>query len=82
MLRCPACGAEPRCAPLARGAQLMDPYRTGFRGLLWKAARCVRELAHGDVCACADAPLRSIGERLSPYVAASCIMMGLSILWY
>ena len=25
---------------------------------------------------------RSIGERLSPYVAACCVMMGLSILWY
>ena len=68
---------------MARDTQLMDPYRTGFRGVLWKAARCVRELARGAICAFADAPLRrSIGERLSPYVALCCILMGLSILWY
>ena len=61
----------------------MDPYRTGFRGLLWKAARCVGKRARGAKCAFADASLRrSIGERLSPYVAVCCIMMGLSILWY
>ena len=38
-----------------KAPRLVDPYRTGLRGMFWKAAR--------------------IGERLSPWVAASCLVM-------
>jgi hypothetical protein len=44
-----------------KAPQLMDPYRTGLRGLFWKAAR--------------------IGERLSPWVAVCCLIMGLHTFW-
>ena len=38
-----------------KAPRLVYPYRTGLRGMFWKAAR--------------------IGERLSPWVAASCLVM-------
>ena len=44
-----------------KAPQLMDPYRTGLRGLLWKAAR--------------------IGERLSPWVSASCLVFAAHTFW-
>jgi hypothetical protein len=42
-----------------------------------RALSCARPQRLSHACAS-----RSIGERLSPYVGAACLLMGLSILWY
>ena len=60
--------------------QLLDPYRTGPRGVLWKLARCASAEPQPPPSLLTLAPSHSIGERLSPYVSVCCVLMGVSVL--
>ena len=60
--------------------------RTGFRGLFWKAARIGDALhtLNANIVPCLYTPEQlpaAAGERLSPWVAVSCIVMGLTTLF-
>lgn len=68
---------------------ILDRNRTGFLGVFWKAARIGKSYMYiysslfiffvsvkTNLCVCVDQ-----GERLSPWVSASCVIMAFSLLF-